>query len=68
MNNETEIEQVIKEFKESGELSTFHIIKIANEVMLKIRNEIKPYSNDDNFDSNSIARAILKTALAALDT
>lgn len=66
VNSAETIEDAIASFP-SDELTTFHIIKITNEVILKIRNEIELFSNNDNFDPNSIARAILKTALAALD-
>ncbi|MBG3127433.1 hypothetical protein GHV28_16030, partial [Proteus mirabilis] len=65
--NSTEtIEDVLASFP-SDELSVFHIVKMVNEVNLKIRNELAPYNNDKN-DINATARTILKTALASLDS
>lgn len=60
------VEDVMADFQ-PGELSVFHIVKIANEVNLTIRNQLAPYLSDSN-DSSSTARTILRTALAALDS
>ncbi len=65
-NSTENIEDVLASFP-SDELSIFHIVKIVNEVNLKIRNELAPYNNDKN-DINATARTILKTALASLDS
>lgn len=59
------VDKVIAGFQ-PDELSVFHIVKIANEVNLTIRNELAPYHSDTR-DTNSTARSILETALAALN-
>lgn len=59
------VDKVIAGFQ-PDELSVFHIVKMANEVNLTIRNALAPHRSDDR-DTNSAARAILETALTALN-
>ncbi|MDE9429067.1 hypothetical protein [Xenorhabdus bovienii] len=58
------LKSVMQEFDDKKEFSIFHVVNAANEVNLTLRKSMEGYEIKD---VNDTARAILKTALAALE-